>query len=84
MGGEVNRRSFLWGSAALPALGALGAPAALKRQLKITGIETDVLRFPPGAVYSDAIHDFGKEAGGVALRILTDAGITGWRTAPSA
>lgn len=78
MGREVSRRTFLRGAAAMPALGGLGAPAALKGELKITGIETDVLRFPPGAVYSDAIHDFGKEGGGVALRILTDAGITGW------
>jgi L-alanine-DL-glutamate epimerase-like enolase superfamily enzyme len=75
----MNRRSFLQSSAALPALAAVAAPAAsLKGALKITGIETDVLRFPPGAIFSDAIHDFGKEGGGVVLRILTDAGLTGW------
>ena len=75
----MNRRSFLKSSAALPALAGVAAPAAsLKGALKITGIETDILRFPPGSIYSDAIHDFGKEGGGVVLRILTDAGITGW------
>ena len=50
----------------------------LKGQLKITGIETDVLKNPPGRPYSDAIHDFGTAGGGVVLRVLTDAGITGW------
>jgi len=77
----MNRRQFL-GSSAL----SLSAPAlaadALKNQLKITGLETDVLRFPPGRLYSDAIHDFGKEGGGVVLRLRTDAGITGWAYSP--
>ncbi len=54
------------------------AEGALKSQLKITGLETDVLRFPPGRPFADAIHDFGKEGGGVVLRLRTDAGITGW------
>ncbi|HEX8985874.1 MAG TPA: mandelate racemase/muconate lactonizing enzyme family protein [Bryobacteraceae bacterium] len=75
----MNRRSFLRASAALPGLAGAGpAAAAPNGQLKITALETDVLRFPPGAVFSDAIHDFGTSGGGVALRILTGAGITGW------
>lgn len=57
----------------------LPAPcAALKNELKITGVETDVLQFPPGKSYADAIHTFGVEGGGVVVRVLTDAGITGW------
>ena len=56
----------------------LAAAEPLKGQVKITGLETDVLRFPPGRPFADAIHDFGKESGGVVLRLRTDAGITGW------
>jgi L-alanine-DL-glutamate epimerase-like enolase superfamily enzyme len=75
---DMNRRQF-FASAAIPsALPMLGAAEALKNQLKITGLETDVLRFPPGRPFADAIHDFGKEGGGVVLRLRTDAGITGW------
>lgn len=57
---------------------ALPAIAAPKSDLRITGMETDVLRFPPGKPYSDAIHQFGPDRGGVVLRLLTNAGITGW------
>jgi L-alanine-DL-glutamate epimerase-like enolase superfamily enzyme len=56
----------------------LKASEGLKNQIKVSGLETDVLRFPPGRPFGDAIHDFGKESGGVVLRIRTDAGITGW------
>ena len=56
----------------------LAAAESQKGQVKITALETDVLRFPPGRPYADAIHDFGKESGGVVLRLRTDAGITGW------
>src|SRR4051812_47814218 len=52
--------------------------AEAKKQIKITGIETDVLRMPPSESTGDAIHDFGGAAGAVVLRIKTDAGITGW------
>jgi L-alanine-DL-glutamate epimerase-like enolase superfamily enzyme len=74
----MNRRSFL-GCAAIGA-GSAGAAAAASvgKITKITGLETDVLRFPPGKPYSDAIHDFGPDRGGVVLRVQTDAGITGW------
>jgi L-alanine-DL-glutamate epimerase-like enolase superfamily enzyme len=76
----MNRRSLL--NAALGGTAALvAAPrsvAAVQKQIRITGVETDVLRFPPAALYSDAIHDFGPDRGGVVIRLLTDAGITGW------
>ena len=55
----------------------LGMAAEAKKQIKITGLETDLLRVP-AAPYSDAIHDFGGDGGGVVLRLKTDAGITGW------
>jgi L-alanine-DL-glutamate epimerase-like enolase superfamily enzyme len=75
----MNRRQLLHSVAALPALGAgFSAAAAQQKQIKITGIETDLLKHPPGAVYYDAIHAFGTESGSVVLRIRTDAGITGW------
>jgi len=74
----MNRRQFLAaGAVSLPAP-LLRATEALKNQIKITGLETDVLRFPPGRPFADAIHDFGKEGGGVVLRLRTDAGVTGW------
>ena len=74
----MNRRTFLQVPVALPSLAGVTPEAALKGQLRIKAIASDVLRFPPGAVYSDAIHDFGKTGGGVVVRVLTDAGITGW------
>ena len=46
--------------------------------MQITALETDLLRFPPGKPFADAIHNFGAESGGVVLRLHTDAGITGW------
>jgi len=74
----MNRRTFL-GCAALSAGSATAATtASVGKVAKITGLETDVLRFPPGKPYSDAIHDFGPDRGGVVLRLHTDAGITGW------
>ncbi len=52
----------------------------MQKQIKIVGLETDVLRFPPGQIYYDAIHEFGAAGGAVVLRLKTDAGITGWAT----
>jgi len=46
--------------------------------MRITGLETDLLSFPPGKPFADAIHNFGADSGGVVLRLRTDAGITGW------
>ncbi|HEV2275711.1 MAG TPA: mandelate racemase/muconate lactonizing enzyme family protein [Acidobacteriaceae bacterium] len=57
---------------------ALALADDMKKQIKITGIETDVLRFPPGKIYYDAIHEFGAAGGAVVLRVQTNAGITGW------
>jgi L-alanine-DL-glutamate epimerase-like enolase superfamily enzyme len=74
----MNRRHFII-TASLGGLGRGFAIAAEAReQIKITGLETDVLRLPPSPFTGDAIHDFGSAAGGVVLRLLTDAGITGW------
>ncbi len=72
----MNRRQFL--TSTTISAPVLAAAAPLKGQFKITGLETDVLRFPPGRPFADAIHDFGKESGGVVVRLGTDAGITGW------
>jgi len=75
----MNRRQLLQSTASLPLLGALAsAPAAQQKQLKITAIETDLLKNPPGTPYYDAIHQLGVDNGSVVLRLRTDAGITGW------
>jgi len=74
----MKRRSFLQLSTAATAAPAFAAADSLRKQLRITGLETDVLRMPPGRKYFDAIHEFGTEGGGVVVRIQTDAGIAGW------
>ena len=75
----MNRRRLLTTAAALPAASALSLSAAVQQKsLKITALETDVLRRPPGRAYYDAIHTFGGENGSVVLRLRTDAGLTGW------
>jgi L-alanine-DL-glutamate epimerase-like enolase superfamily enzyme len=75
----MNRRQLLLSAAALPAAGAaFTAAAAQQKQIKITGVETDLLKRPPGAPYYDAIHTLGVDNGSVVLRLRTDAGITGW------
>lgn len=74
----MNRRQLLQVAGAMPLARALSGAAEAKGTMKITGLETDVLQFPPGRITSDAIHDFGRHRGGVVLRILTDAGIDGW------
>jgi L-alanine-DL-glutamate epimerase-like enolase superfamily enzyme len=71
----MKRRHFL--SAA--ALGAgLSRAAEQQKSLKIVGLETDILRRPPGTPIYDAIHKLGVDNGSVVLRLRTDAGITGW------
>jgi L-alanine-DL-glutamate epimerase-like enolase superfamily enzyme len=74
----MQRRTFLSAVAACSMAPGLRAATEMKGQLKITGIETDLLRHPPGRPYWDAIHEFGRGSGGVVLRIMTNAGITGW------
>lgn len=75
---SMNRRTLLKLVSAAPLSRGLTRAAEAKRQIKIKGIETDLLRLPPAEFTGDAIHDFGSAAGGVVLRLLTDAGITGW------
>ncbi len=76
----MQRRQFLGtAAAALSAATTLNAATApLRRELKITGIETDLLRFPPSRPHYDAIQTFGPDGGGVVLRVRTDGGVTGW------
>ena len=75
----MNRRHLLQSAASLPLLGALhSAPAAQQKQMKITALETDLLKNPPGTPYYDAIHQLGVDNGSVVLRLRTDAGIVGW------
>ena len=57
---------------------AFTAAAAQQKEIKITGVDTDLLKLPSGSPYYDAIHTLGVENGSVVLRIRTDAGITGW------
>jgi Mandelate racemase / muconate lactonizing enzyme, N-terminal domain len=75
---DMNRRTFVGLAGAAALTPALGFTSNLQKQIKITGLETDVLRFPPGKIYYDAIHEFGAASGGVVLRLQTNAGITGW------
>ncbi len=74
----MNRRTFLGLAGATAVAQPLGLASEAKKTMKITGMETDVLRFPPGKIYYDAIHEFGAEGGAVVLRLQTDAGIVGW------
>ena len=75
----MNRRQLLRSAAVLPAAGAaFGAAASQQKQMKITALETDVLKRPPGTPTYDAIHTLGIDNGSVVLRLKTDAGITGW------
>ena len=74
----MNRRTFLGLAGATAVAQPLALASEAKKTMKITGMETDVLRFPPGKTYYDAIHEFGAEGGAVVLRLQTDAGIIGW------
>lgn len=77
----LTRRNLLTMSAAAPPAGGLGrrlaVAAVARKRIKIIGLETDLLRVP-AEPYSDAIHDFGGDGGGVVPRLKTDADITGW------
>lgn len=66
------RRSIL----ALP----LAIAAQQRKALKITGLETDLVIYPPRKPNYDALQSLGVHSGLVTLRIKTDAGITGWAT----
>lgn len=71
----LSRRQILRYAALLP---AFRAAAQIQKQIRITGIETDLLRQSPRTPNYDAIHRLGVDNGTVVLRIKTDAGITGW------
>jgi L-alanine-DL-glutamate epimerase-like enolase superfamily enzyme len=79
----LNRRNFLTSST----VAAIAFPVASQLQIlsaqvtegiKITSMETELLRMPPGKPFLDAIHRFGSEGGGVVLRLKTNSNITGW------
>jgi hypothetical protein len=54
---NVNRRQLLRSAVALPVAGAaFSAAAAQQKQMKITAVETDLLKRPPGTPIYDAIH----------------------------
>src|SRR6516165_3872156 len=74
----MQRRSFLAGATAVGLGRGFAVAAEARKQFKITGIETDLLKLPPSSGTADAIHDIGAENGAVVLRVLTDSGITGW------
>ncbi len=74
----MNRRQFLGAAGAAAAAPAVAVAADLQKQLRITGLETDVLHFPAGRVFYDAIHTMGGAHEGLVLRLQTNAGITGW------
>ncbi len=66
-------------TAAVPGCAGLAAAATTQKQLKITGLETEVSeRRGSGRPIYDAIHKLGVDGGGVTVRVLTDGGITGW------
>jgi L-alanine-DL-glutamate epimerase-like enolase superfamily enzyme len=78
-GGNMNRRQLLRSAVAAPSLAAaMSVAAAQQKQMKITGVETDLLKPPPGAPIYDALRALNVDKGQVVLRIRTDAGITGW------
>jgi L-alanine-DL-glutamate epimerase-like enolase superfamily enzyme len=78
----LNRRKFFKLAAAGAAVPSVVQVETLSAQItqgvRITGMETEVLRMPPGKFFMDAIHRFGAESGGVVLRLTTNANITGW------
>lgn len=75
----MRRRDFIKAAALVPGTAGFTAAGAMQKQVKITGLETTLMeRRPGGRPIYDAIHKLGVEGGGVAVRLLTDAGITGY------
>jgi len=75
----MQRRQLLRSALALPSLGAaMSVAAAQQKQMKITGVETDLLKPPPGGPIHDALQTLNVDTGSVVLRVRTDVGITGW------
>ncbi len=77
----MSRRAFL-STAAAASFAIPASVAAMQKQMKITGLETDLLKTPPREPNYDAIHKLGVDTGAVVLRIKTDAGLTGWASSP--
>ncbi len=46
--------------------------------MRISSVEVIVLQFPPARVVEDAIHRFGDDRGGVAVKLTADDGTEGW------
>ena len=69
----MTRRTLVALAGAASLSRGLTKAAEARKQIKITAIETDLLRLPPGEFTGDAIHNFGSAAGGVVLRVITDA-----------
>jgi L-alanine-DL-glutamate epimerase-like enolase superfamily enzyme len=75
----MTRRELFKAAAGLPLMmPGLNAAAALQKQIKITGLQTDLLKNQPRTPNYDAIHKLGVDSGSVVLRVTTDAAITGW------
>ena len=55
----MNRRHFVAGASLGGLTRGLALAAEARKQIKITGMETDLLRLPPSPYTGDAIHDFG-------------------------
>ena len=65
----MNRPMFLGVAGATAVAQPLALASETKKTMKITGVEKDAVRFPPGKIYYDAIHEFGAEGGAVVLRL---------------
>jgi L-alanine-DL-glutamate epimerase-like enolase superfamily enzyme len=44
----------------------------------ITNVEPIILEFPSGNITRDAIHTFGDDPAGLAIRLESDDGVPGW------
>lgn len=75
----MNRRQLLSSAVALSSVGAsLSVAAEQRKEMRITGVETDLLKPPPGEPIYDALQTLNVDKGSVVLRLRTDVGITGW------
>ena len=61
-------------------LSPLALAAQQAKELRITGLETELKLNPPKEPNYDAIHKLGVDSGSVTLRLKTNAGITGYAT----
>ena len=68
----MHRRALL--------LSPLALAAQQAKELRITGLETELKLNPPKEPNYDAIHKLGVDSGTVTLRLKTNAGITGYAT----